>query len=152
MTCPAGYRPVQRRVAGRGREWSPLISTDQPREAEWVDEPSVEAVVRVRRQLRAVLIRWGLSGKVVDDAELVAAELLDNVVVHAHTPFRLSVRAHGLFLTLTVHDRRVSVPRARPISVTARRTSGLRVVTAVAFRWGWREHETGKAVWAEFLI
>jgi hypothetical protein len=29
--------------------------------------------------------------------------------------------------------------------------SGLRVVNAVALRWGWTQHDKGKIVWAELL-
>jgi anti-sigma regulatory factor (Ser/Thr protein kinase) len=121
------------------------------RRAEWSGEPSAEAAVRVRGQLHRLLTTWGLDDDVVEDAVLVVAELLANVVVHARTPFHLSARLEGLLLHVAVSDGRVGVP-ARSVNPAAGRVSGLRMVTAVAFRWGWQEHEAGKTVWAELIV
>lgn len=120
---------------------------------EWVGEPSVEVVVRLRNQLQELLVRWGLDQDTVEDAVLLVAELLANVVVHARTPFRLSVHLHDPLLRVSVSDRRVGVPPAdATANPTAGRISGLRLVGALAFRWGWQEHETGKTVWAELIV
>jgi anti-sigma regulatory factor (Ser/Thr protein kinase) len=102
--------------------------------------------------MQASLRRWGLGEDVVEDAVLVVAELLANVVVHARTPFRLSVHLRGPLLWVSVSDRCVGVPERDSANPTAGRISGLRLVTAVAFRWGWREHETGKTVWVELIV
>jgi anti-sigma regulatory factor (Ser/Thr protein kinase) len=130
----------------------PLTSREEPRQVEWVGEPSVEAVEGVRGQLRGVLRMWGLGEDVVEDAVLVAAELLANVVVHARTPFGLAVHLRGPLLRVSVSDRRVGVPEAGSANPTAGRISGLRLINAVVFRWGWQEHETGKTVWAELIV
>ena len=147
-------RGVQERRVGvvpRPRPGCRLTSQDGPPQAEWLGRPSIEATVRVRRQLHRLLMRWGLDADVVEDAELVVAELLANVVVHARTPFRLSARLQRPLLHLSVSDRCVGVP-ARSSSPTAGRVSGLRLVTAVAFRWGWQEHAAGKTVWAQLIV
>lgn len=119
--------------------------------AEWVGAPSVEAAVDVRRELERLLARWELRTEVAEDALLVVTELLENVVVHARTPFRLSVRLQGPLLHVAVADGRVGVPARAPNFVVGR-ISGLRLVTAVALRWGYREHEAGKTVWAELVV
>ena len=108
--------------------------------------------MRVRRQLQELLRRWGLGEDVVEDAVLVVAELLANVVVHARTPFRLSVHLREPLLRVSVSDRRVGAPEARSVNPTAGNIGGLRLVTAVVFRWGWQENETGKTVWAELAV
>jgi hypothetical protein len=128
-----------------------LTGPDGVRQAEWDGEPSAEVAQRVRRQLQGVLVEWRMGDDVVDDALLVVAELLANVVVHARTPFRLSVRLQGPLLHVAVADGRVGVP-PRSTNPTAGRVGGLRLVTAVAFRWGWREHQAGKTVWAELVV
>lgn len=98
-------------------------------------------------------MRWDVDQDTVEDAVLVVAELLANVVAHARTPFRLSVHLHDPLLRLSVSDRRVGVPPAGSSgSTTAGRMSGLQLVSALAFRWGWQEHETGKTVWAELIV
>jgi hypothetical protein len=130
----------------------PLTTRDGSRQAEWHGVPSVEDTVRVRRLLQGSLLRWGLGDDVVEDAALVVAELLANVVVHAGTPFHVSARLQGPLLHVSVSDHRVGVPEARSLNPTAGRVSGLRLVTAVAFRWGWKEYDTGKTVWAELII
>jgi hypothetical protein len=50
----------------------------------------------------------------------------------------------------------VEADRAGAASLEAREPavgslSGLRLVNAVALRWGWHEQDDGKTVWAEFL-
>ena len=136
----------------RGRGPGCRLSRDGPRRAEWLGDPSFESAGRVRRQLQAALIRWGLGDEVVEDAALVVGELLANAVVHARTPFRLSARLQGPLLHVSVSDHRVGAPEALAVNPTAGRVSGLRLITAVAFRWGWQEHETGKTVWAELIL
>lgn len=130
----------------------PLVRRHTARHAEWAGEPSVEVTGGVHRRLHVLLIHWGVDHAVVEEALLLAAELLANVVVHARTPFRLSVRLDGRLLRMAVSDRRVGVPAARRTHPTARRISGLRVVNAVASRWGWQEYAAGKTVWAELVV
>ncbi len=83
---------------------------------------------------------------------LVVAELLANVVAHARTTFCLTARLTGRVLHITVDDGCVAVPPADPPDRPVRRRHGLRIVTATATRWGWTEHETGKTVWAQFIV
>ena len=121
------------------------------RQAEQVGEPSAVEAVRVRDWLHRLLVGWRLDAEVVDDALLVATELLANVVEHARTPFRISVRLRHPLLHVAISDDRVGVP-ARSLNATAGQVCGLRLVTAVALRWGWDEHEAGKTVWVELVV
>jgi anti-sigma regulatory factor (Ser/Thr protein kinase) len=98
-----------------------------------------------------VLLRWRVREDVIDDVTLVVVELLDNVVRHTHSEFRLLVEFDEHRLYVAVEDDLAGpAPRPPPIS-TGRPRSGLRLVNAVALRWGWQEHDAGKTVWAEFL-
>ncbi len=128
------------------------LTSERLRQAEWVGDPLFEAVACVRHRLQKALRLWGLSEDVVEDAVLVVGELVANVVAHARTQFRLSVILREPLLRVSVSDRQVGVPDARLVNPTAGRITGLRLVTTVAFRWGWQEHETGKTLWAELVV
>jgi Histidine kinase-like ATPase domain len=108
-------------------------------------------VSRVRRCLQTTLRRWDVPDDTAEDAVLVAAELLENVVIHANTPFQLTARLHGPMLRITVSD---GLPASDPPTVGSgtRWDGGLRLVSAAALRWGWQPHPTGKSVWADFLV
>ena len=110
-------------------------------------EPDADSAVQLRHQLRELLGSWRLPPDAVDDAVLIADELVRNAVVHAATTFHVSVTLRGSLLHIAVADRCTRPPRRR-----AERGRGLRIVTHTALRWGWREHETGKTVWAEVFV
>jgi len=48
-------------------------------------------VARVRRGIRAALVRYGLDAQHADVAQLVGSELVMNAVVHGREPDRKSV-------------------------------------------------------------
>ena len=97
-----------------------------------------------------MLVRWRLHEDVIDDAVLVVAELLSNVADHARTPFRLVLELRVRLLHVSVEDQAGGRAPVGMGAAVSGRVSGLRVVNAVALRWGWQEHEAGKTVWAEF--
>jgi anti-sigma regulatory factor (Ser/Thr protein kinase) len=128
-----------------------LTSVGRPRRAEWTGPPFTEAVRRVRREVYDVLTRWRLPADAVEDATLVVAELLANVVEHARTTFRLVVELRGRLLRVAVDDGlRGAVPAPSAPNVPGY-ISGLQMVNRLALRWGWQEHDGGKTVWAEFF-
>jgi hypothetical protein len=128
-----------------------LVPVGRPRRAQWSGPPSDAAVSRVRHSLRQRLMRWRLPEDVIDDAGLVVTELLDNVVQHARTPFRVVAELRVRVLYLAVEDEAVGRAPVGTGCAVSGYVSGLRVVNAVALRWGWKQHQTGKTVWAEFL-
>jgi hypothetical protein len=129
-----------------------LALVDRPRRAGWAGPPIAASVGRVRHELHQVLTRWRLPEDIIDDALLVVSELLANVVEHARTPFRVVAELRIRVLHLAVHDHGVRPAPVGTGCAASRYVSGLRLVNAVALRWGWQEHETGKTVWAEFLV
>ena len=83
----------------------------------------------------------------VDDAVLITTELVTNAIVHAGTTFHVVVELQGRLLRIAVVDGCTRPPRRR-----TDRGLGLRIVTRTALRWGWREYDTGKTVWAEVFV
>ena len=88
----------------------------------------------------------------IDDAQLVVSELATNAVVHAGTPFSVSVRCDGTGIRISVHDRSLALPIVRQVGPTARSGRGLRLVTAVSRDWGVETTSDGKTVWAELPL
>jgi anti-sigma regulatory factor (Ser/Thr protein kinase) len=112
----------------------------------------------VRRRLSADLARSGVRREVVDDAALLASELVGNSVRYAH-PLPGGV----LRVSWTVADGRVvlsvtdgggrSAPALRDAGPSDVRGRGLAIVRALARTWGVDRHENGvgpvSTVWAE---
>ena len=126
-----------------------LALVGRPRRAQWSGPPFDTSISRVLYSVRQLLVRWRLPADVIDDAILVVAELLANVVEHARTPFRVVAELRVRMLYLAVEDEAVGRAPAGPGCASPGYLSGLRVVNAVALRWGWHQHQTGKTVWAE---
>ncbi|WP_369155920.1 SpoIIE family protein phosphatase [Streptomyces sp. R02] len=117
-----------------------------------------------RALLRKTLTEWAqtsadgadlLTGRVGDDAALVASELVTNAVVHAGTEVRLTCRLEedtGA-LVVEVADRHPSrAPRDDVAEAPAHDTHeygrGLRLVAALAESWGVTYRAGSKTVWA----
>ena len=143
------------RAAASSSDWSSsgmaLASVGRPRRAQWSGPPFDASIGRVLHSVRQLLVRWRLPADVIDDAVLVVAELLANVVEHARTPFRVVAELRVRMLYLAVEDGAVGRAPAGPGCASPGYLSGLRLVNAVALRWGWQQHQTGKTVWAEVL-
>jgi len=96
------------------------------------------------------LIEHGLS-YLTDDVQLVVSELATNALIHAQTPFTVTLQALGRSVA-TDGERRLdgrTVVRcgARP----RRRRPGIRIAQALSRDWGVSvDAEGGKSVWAVF--
>ncbi|HET6875093.1 MAG TPA: ATP-binding protein [Acidimicrobiales bacterium] len=106
----------------------------------------LESVPHARR-----LVAEALDGDApVDDAVLVATELVTNAVLHGSPPVELRVRRNGPRVRIEVEDASASQPvRALgdPGAMTGR---GLAVVEALSSSWGVDPLASGgKVVWAE---
>jgi serine phosphatase RsbU (regulator of sigma subunit)/anti-sigma regulatory factor (Ser/Thr protein kinase) len=109
------------------------------------DDPQAAGIARshVRSQLSA----WGLDDLVMT-TELLASELVGNVVRHAKGPVRLRLLRAGK-LICEVSDGSQTTPRIRRASETDEGGRGLQLVAALSQRWGTRYTETGKCIWTE---
>lgn len=89
---------------------------------------------------------------------LIVAELAANAVQHGRVPgrdFRLSLTALGVSVRVEVTDTRSeSVPVTATPSDDCDSGRGLRLVAALAARWGWhpRGDGPGKTVWVEYEL
>ncbi|MER7874724.1 SpoIIE family protein phosphatase [Streptomyces solisilvae] len=101
------------------------------------------ARTRVREQLRA----WGLE-ELVATTELLASELVANVVRHARGPTRLRL-IRGRSLICEVSDAGAAAPRIRRATELDEGGRGLQLVSALSQRWGTRYTDEGKCVWTE---
>ncbi|MEV7860908.1 ATP-binding protein [Streptomyces hirsutus] len=113
------------------------------------------AVTISRRTLRLILTMHGLI-RLVDTAELLAAELVSNAVRHTKGPAALRVRWAAGVLRIGAWDADPAppeppVPLGRVMDLEEGR--GLALVKAYADLWGWqplaREGNRGKVVWCE---
>jgi serine phosphatase RsbU (regulator of sigma subunit) len=109
-----------------------------------------DAVGIGRRFVEQQVVARG-AGQIVDEAVLVAGELLANARQHGLAPVAVCVRGDLEALRVEVRDGSSRVP-VRAASSTSNMTGrGLALVEAVASRWGVeRGPGPGKTVWADF--
>jgi anti-sigma regulatory factor (Ser/Thr protein kinase) len=92
-----------------------------------------------REFVRGHLLAQGLA-RLNDDAVLVVSELATNAMVHAQTPFTVSLQAFEQTLLLEVEDG----SRTGPVQVAARVLDtggrGLTIVTLLSRAWGVDAH------------
>ncbi|AZM64776.1 protein phosphatase [Streptomyces sp. WAC 01420] len=118
-----------------------------------------------RALLRKTLTEWAglpvpgagrLTGRVGDDATLVASELVTNAVVHAGTDVRLICRLEedtgALVVEVADHHPsrapRGDEPEVPPAHATSEFGRGLRLVAALSESWGITYRPGTKTVWA----
>jgi serine/threonine-protein kinase RsbW len=111
------------------------------------------SVSTVRHQIVADLQRRDLSEKLVDEAEIVASELVTNAVRHARPlsdgTIRVRWKIRGDVVEVEVTDGGgATVPHPAPRTVWLSSGRGLRIVRSIAHEWGVTEDRTGNVVWA----
>ena len=97
--------------------------------------PTTESVPVARRFLRAELQQVGEDVD-VDTAVLLGSELVTNAVLHARTPVTLMVEVRGVVVRVAVRDESPVAPRVHAFSSSAATGRGLRLIEAMAERWG----------------
>jgi anti-sigma regulatory factor (Ser/Thr protein kinase) len=118
-----------------------------------IDLPAVpRSVVVARRWIRELLDGWR-APQDLDDAQLLATELVANVVDHVggDAPLTLEVSLAGDWLRIAVVDGSAVRPVARELSQVRPRGRGLQMVAAIATRWGVDDHRGGKRVWLDLV-
>ena len=91
-----------------------------------------------------------------DVALLLVSELVTNAMLHAQTEAEVEVECHDHTVRVAVSD---GVPAGidpesghQSHTVGAPSGRGLRIVDALAHRWGVSVHEAGKTVWFELNL
>lgn len=113
------------------------------------------ASVRSPRAARHFVVQtlgdWRLAG-LADDAAVVVTEMSTNAVVHAGSPFRVTVGLDHAALRISVSDTSRAAPVSRAAPRLATRGRGLHLVEELSERWGSQAGPGGKVVWAELAL
>jgi anti-sigma regulatory factor (Ser/Thr protein kinase) len=112
--------------------------------AEFAAEP--DSPGRVRRLVVSALAEWGCGAALLQDAAVVVSELTTNAVLHAKSPFSISVELADSLLRIVVQDAGSLV---RDGDWSPLPTHGLGLLEALTVRWGVEDTPRGKAVWGE---
>ena len=124
---------------------------EDPRRSLQMMLPAADPSVRLARQAtRAVLTAWRLA-HVEETAVLLVSELVTNAVRHARGTEVIAVDlwAERTWLRIEIRDTDRHWPQPRVPDRFDESGFGFVLVDALAGKWGVRETETGKAVWAE---
>jgi anti-sigma regulatory factor (Ser/Thr protein kinase) len=107
---------------------------------------------RARRMVVAALRRGGYGDTLVHDAALVLTELAANAVLHACSPFSISVSSKDSVLRIAVGDRGPLAGGPAGQGLIPRPGRGLGLIDAISARWGTAVLTGGKIVWAELEV
>jgi anti-sigma regulatory factor (Ser/Thr protein kinase) len=103
---------------------------------------------------RSLLAEWGLVN-LAESVELVVGELVTNAVCASMDhdmpcPVRFRISASGSTVLIEVWDDDPRVPiMQEQIEADSENGRGLLLVASISARWGWKELQRGKVVWAE---
>lgn len=111
------------------------------------------SVAQVRRAIVEDLEQRDVSALVVDEAEIVASELVSNAIRHARPLADGTLRVHwkvkaGVVEVEVTDGGSDTTPRPAPRTVWASSGRGLRIVRSLAHEWGVAEDRHGSTVWA----
>ena len=112
--------------------------------------PVARSVPAARHAVAAVLAGWD-APQDADDVALLVTELVTNVIDHVggEASFALELAYSDGRLRISVADGSSVRPVIRELDSENPRGRGLRMVQAIADRWGAEEHRGGKRVWLE---
>lgn len=106
------------------------------------------SVGQARRFCATTLEGWGADPDLVATCVLLVSELATNAVLHAGTPFRVSIERTRR-LRIAVDDEDPRMPHIRDYSADSMSGRGLHLVEALARSSGARRVGGGKTVWFE---
>jgi anti-sigma regulatory factor (Ser/Thr protein kinase) len=113
-------------------------------------EPDPAQVRGARRFVAESLVSWGLDA---GDVTLLVSELATNAVLHARSPFRVTVIRQAGRLRVEVFDHNSRLPSFTVVPTDAGSGRGLMLVQTLAGAWGVESHvEDGKTIWFEVAV
>jgi anti-sigma regulatory factor (Ser/Thr protein kinase) len=118
-------------------------------ETAWQFKPERTAPQVARRLVADALRRMGHGAVLIDDARVVVTELAANAVLHARSPFTVSLGRADSTVRILVRDASPAAPAVGEESSTRPSGRGMRLVDTLASRWGVDVAADGKTVWAE---
>ena len=121
-----------------------------PLETTWRFAAELTAPAEARYLLTRRLRLAGYDGDLLADARLIISELAANAVLHAHSPFSVTLLSRNATLRILVHDESQVVPTVQDASSSTKLSGrGMQLVVALASRWGVDLTSDGKVIWAE---
>lgn len=115
--------------------------------ASWSLPEAPQAARQAREYIREQLATWHLD-ELVTSTELLASELVSNVIRHAKGPMKLRL-LRSRTLICEVSDGSLTTPHIRRASDTDEGGRGLQLIAALSQRWGTRFTADGKCIWTE---
>jgi serine phosphatase RsbU (regulator of sigma subunit) len=115
--------------------------------ATWSLPESPQAAGVARTYVREKLAAWRLDDLAMT-TEILASELVANVVRHARGPIRLRL-LRSQSLVCEVFDGSLTTPRIRRAGWNDEGGRGLQLIAALSDRWGTRYMTAGKCIWTE---
>ena len=112
--------------------------------------PDASSLREGRRFVAETLQGWDVDEALIEPVLLVANELVANAIVHARSAPVLSLAEAGSDLMVRVADDSPVEPVPRAATANESGGSGLILVEALADRWGFDAHSSGKVVWVTF--
>ena len=108
--------------------------------------------VRDGRMFVRAQLRGRAAESLIDDASLVAAELLANAVQHGEPPLVLCVQVEPNLVRVEVQDASPRSPIRPSLSSTNMTGRGIALIESLSHRWGVeRGPGNGKTVWSELV-
>ena len=102
-----------------------------------------------RLAITQFLTRAGLP-QLIDDAQLLASELVTNAVQHACGPIKVRASLSEGFVRIEVSDcATANAPAPRHAAPTDEGGRGMELVEKLSVRWGWQTSPEAKVVWIE---
>ena len=105
-------------------------------------------VGQARRFAQAQVGAWGLAA-LAEVTVLLVSEAVTNALLHTGSSPVLWLGARGGLLRVEVRDASPVLPALRPRNELAATGRGLRLIDALAARWGSESAAGGKVVWFE---
>jgi CheY-like chemotaxis protein/anti-sigma regulatory factor (Ser/Thr protein kinase) len=126
-----------------------LPSSDDGRHAVTLSLPAeLTSSSLARRRLRECLRSWGVP-ELVDEAQLLTTELVNNAVLHARSRVRVSIRLLPGTLRVAVSDGGAGTPHRPKPDLEATSGRGLLLVDALSSAWGTAVNGIAKTLWFE---
>jgi anti-sigma regulatory factor (Ser/Thr protein kinase) len=124
--------------------------TEQSMRATRQFEPDPAEVRGARRFVADFLESCGMGS---GDVGLLVSELATNAVLHARSPFQVTVIHQGARLRVEVSDENSRLPSFSVVPSDASSGRGLTLVQSLAGAWGVDAHlESGKTIWFEVAL
>ncbi|MBQ0826981.1 SpoIIE family protein phosphatase [Streptomyces tagetis] len=115
--------------------------------ATWNVPADPEQVAEIRQAVTRQLIAWGL-GETAFITELVVSELVTNAIRYGEAPIQLRL-IRDRSLICEVSDASSTSPHLRRAHAFDEGGRGLLLVAQLTQRWGSRQTDYGKTIWAE---